>query len=184
MKLYFETYFVQWSHLNPSCWQSKQSFSSHGTKLKNSWIWLWAKQSIIWIIIPKRKLYKPIPRFRLQHQPKPVSSFDPKITVRFWVWVGSVGNKFICIPGKWIIISGTNAIKVQAIICPKPDKSKNCAPTVIVFEIIQTAISQSKRDRAWNANEIRKNRTNFFDRCRDCRDDRDVKCDAISKIGD
>ena len=179
------TYFVQWSHLNPSCWQSKQSFSSHGTKLKNSWMWLWAKQSIIWIIIPNRKLYKPIPRLRLQHQPKPVSSFDPKIIFRFWVrgpgmdrWVGTG------LPGKWMIISGTNAIKVQAIICPNPDKSKNCAPTVIVFEMIQTAISQSKRDRAWNANEIRKKRTNFFDRCKDCRDDRDVKWDAISKIGD
>jgi len=47
-----------------------------------------------------------------------------------------------------MIISGTNAINVQAIICPNPDKSKNCAPAVIVFEMIQTAISQSKRDRA------------------------------------
>jgi len=104
---YFGTYFVQWSHLNPSCWQSKQSFSSHGTKLKNSWMWLWAKQSIIWIIIPNRKLYKPIPRLRLQHQPKPVSSFDPEIIVRFSVrgptrildW-GRVGSSL-----KWTVLS-------------------------------------------------------------------------------
>ena len=128
------------------------------------------------------KLYRPLLVFWIaQFDPRP-STIDR--TLRFCPgtdrdpWLGTG------LPGKWMIISGTNAINVQAMICPNPDKSKNCAPTVIVFEMIQTAISQSKRDRAWNANEIRKKRTNFFDRCSDCRDDRDVKWDAISKIGD
>ena len=38
-------------------------------------------------------------------------------------------------------------------------------------------------DNIWNASAMRKNKTNFLARCKDTRDDREVKCEAISRIG-
>ena len=83
-----------------------------------------------------------------------------------------------------MIISGMKAIKVQDITWLKPDNSRNCAPTAIVFEMMQTATSHRIKANIWKANEMRKKRTNFFDRWRLIRLDLDVKWDAISKMGD
>ena len=128
----------------------------------NSWIVSLAKHSINWTMTAIIILNNPMPRFKLQHQPN---------------WVTNRA------PGRWIIRDGTMATKILHTICARPDNNKNWPPIAMVLEMMQQATAQRIIDRIWKESAIRKNRTNFFVRWSDTRDERDVKCEATSRIG-
>ena len=92
-------------------------------------------------------------------------------------WVSS------CAPGRWILRDGPTAKNTEQINWAKPLRSKNWPPIAIVFEMMQTETSHRRIERIWKAKAIRKNKTNFFVRWSEPRDESEVKWDATSRIG-